>query len=108
MARHLVQKVGMERPKKSAPEEQYKSEIAELSRLLARSILSKEGDALLTDPSGVDGDVMKILRGVGDGTMSQVLNELSMRLTEVEKKRTSSKRIGSRKSTLRRSSDASK
>jgi uncharacterized protein (DUF2267 family) len=64
----------------------YAGEIADFSKRLAQVILQKQGDQLLEDPSHVDLDVLSVLREVGKGTTAEVMNALSARLSELEKK----------------------
>jgi uncharacterized protein (DUF2267 family) len=66
--------------------DRYAAEIADLSKRLAQVILQKQGDRLLEDPGDVDRDVLSVLREVGKGTTAEVLNALSSRLSELEKK----------------------
>ncbi len=62
------------------------AKIQSLVTQLSEAILEEEGDALLEDPSGLDLRILELLREVGSGTTMEVLNRLSGRLVEREKK----------------------
>lgn len=63
----------------------YANEIANVTGLLREALVREEGDALLSDPSYLDGRVQELLRQVGRGTVEGVLAWGVARLTQVAK-----------------------